>query len=80
MTKLKGGWNWRKIIFDKLFQIKQIVIKRKWTKFEWENKLKTLKIKELFMKIKEEKENKRKKDLELNTILTYILYTYRIYI
>jgi hypothetical protein len=80
MTKLKGGWNWRKIIFDKLFQIKQIVIKRKWTKFEWENKLKTLKIKGLFMKIKEEKENKRKKDLELNTILTYILYTYRIYI
>jgi hypothetical protein len=70
MTKLKGGWNWRKIIFDKLFQIKQIVIKRKWTKFEWENKLKTLKIKELFMKIKEEKENKRKKDLEWNTILT----------
>jgi hypothetical protein len=28
------------------------------------NKLKTLKIKGLFMKIKEEKENKRKKDLE----------------
>jgi hypothetical protein len=31
------------------------------------------------MKIKEEKEKKEKKDLEWNTILTYILYTYRIY-
>jgi hypothetical protein len=34
MKKVKGRLNWKKFLFYKLFQLKQIVIKRIWIKFK----------------------------------------------